>query len=538
MSIIHFNLHRSYPSQAKEVNVQRHNLKHDHSPLTPFIAMTNLPSNTHPHCWNDPGLRNLNSLLLTCYLGAIANGYINSLISNLIANPRWHTDISGLSQTSRLGLVTSAQSLGCIAAFFPAPWLSDTYGRRTGIIFGCIGMICGSVSQIFCKTFDQFLGARLVVGFASIFNTISSSALLVELAHPRQRGVAGALFNTCFFIGSITAAWTSYGAMRLDSSWSWKIPVAAQSAWVLGQLGLVVAVPESPRWLVRNGEEEVAREMLVKYHANGDEGNELVRFELAKMRASAEMEAQDGMSTGWSSLYTTPGNRKRLLLSVVIGVATQWVGNGIISFYLAPVLQTVGITDSFQQQGINGGLQIYNWCLACGAALLSEKAGRRRLFLTSAGTMLIFMIMVTICSALYSSTRSVAAGYAVIVFLFLFLGGYVIGLTPIPILYVNEIWPSHIRTKGTSVFWVSQAVAICFNQFVNPVALERIAWMYYLVYVAVLVFVIIFMFLYVPETKGLSLEEVSNIFDRERRNSIELTVVEANLHLRIAEERL
>ena len=140
--------------------------------------------------------------------------------------------------------------------------------------------------------------------------------------------------------------------------------------------------------------------------------------------------------------------------------------------------------------------------------------------------MLVFMILVTICSALYSATRSSAAGYAVIVFLFLFLGGYVIGLTPIPILYVNEIWPSHLRTKGTSVFWVSQAVAICFNQFVNPVALERIAWKYYLVYVAVLVFVIVFMFFYVPETKGLSLEEIGRIFDRRRDEPVELTHVE------------
>jgi sugar porter (SP) family MFS transporter len=469
-------------------------------------------------------MRNLNFLLLSCYLGAMANGYVSSLISNLITNPRWLEDIDGLSNVKLLGLVTAAQSLGCIAAFFPAPWLSDKYGRRAGIIFGSIGMIGGSTGQIFCKTFDQFLGMRLIVGFASIFNTISSSALLVELAHPRQRAIAGALFNTCFFIGSITAAWTSYGAMSIQSSWSWKLPVAVQLFWTLAQLTLILFCPESPRWLVRNGKEELAKGILLKYHANSHEDDQLVLFEFSRMCASAETEIQNGVA-GWLTLCATPGNRKRLVLSVVIGVATQWVGNGIISFYLAPVLQTVGITDSFQQQGINGGLQIYNWFLAFGAALLSEKAGRRRMLLTSASTMLVFMIMITICSALYSATRSTTAGYAVIVFLFLFLGGYVIGLTPIPILYVNEIWPSHLRTKGTSVFWVSQAVAICFNQFVNPVALNRIAWKYYLIYVVVLVVVINFMFFYVPETKGLSLEEVSNIFDREGNESVALSVV-------------
>lgn len=471
-------------------------------------------------------MRKLNFLLLSCYLGAMANGYVSSLISNLITNPRWFKDVKGLSNVKLLGLVTAAHSLGCIAAFFPAPWLSDKCGRRAGIIFGNIGMIGGFTGQIFCKTFAQFLGMRLIVGFASIFNTISSSALLVELAHPRQRAIAGALFNTCFFIGSITAAWTSYGALSIQSSWSWQLPVAVQLFWALAQLSLILFCPESPRWLVRNGKEELAKEVLTKYHANGHEEDPLVLSEFSRMCASAEIEIQSGIA-GWLALCATPGNRKRLILSVVIGIATQWVGNGIISFYLAPVLQTVGINDTFQQQGINGGLQIYNWFLACGAALLSERAGRRRLFLASAGTMLVFMIMITICSALYSTTRSVTAGYAVIVFLFLFLGGYVIGLTPIPILYVNEIWPSHLRTKGTSVFWVSQAVAICFNQFVNPVALDRIAWRYYLIYVVVLVFVIIFMFFYVPETKGLSLEEVSSMFDREEHDSIPLSVIES-----------
>jgi sugar porter (SP) family MFS transporter len=482
-------------------------------------------NNTHPHWWRDAGLRKLNFLLLSCYLGAMANGYISSLISNLITNPRWHHDIQGLSNAKLLGLVTAAQSMGCIAAFFPAPWLSDKYGRRAGIVLGNIGMVGGITGQIFSKRFDQFLAMRLVVGFSSIFNTISSSALLVELAHPRQRAVAGALFNTCYFIGSIVAAWTSYWALGLQSSWSWQLPVAVQLVWSLAQLALILFCPESPGWLMRQGKEERAKRILIKYHANGHADDDLVQEEFSAMRASAEMERQHRSSSSWPALCATPGNRKRLILTVVIAIATQWVGNGIISFYLAPVLQTVGITNAFQQQGINGGLQIYNWFLAFGAALLSEKAGRRRLFLTSASTMLVFMVLITICSALYSTTRSVAAGYAVIVFLFLFLGGYVIGLTPIPILYVNEIWPSHLRTKGTSVFWASQAVAICFNQFVNPVALNRIAWKYYLIYVGVLVAVINFMFFYVPETKGLSLEEIGGIFDREGREPIELPVV-------------
>ncbi|RAR01405.1 general substrate transporter [Stemphylium lycopersici] len=485
--------------------------------------MPPLPNNTHPQWWKDPGIRTLNLFLLSSYLGATANGYISTLITNLLANPHYLSNISGLSDTRLLGLVTASHSLGAILAFFPAPWVAETYGRRAAMVTGNMGMIAGFTGQIFSQTFAHFLGLRMLVGFSSIFNTVASAALLVELAHPRQRAVAGALFNTCFFVGSTTAAWVAFASLRIPGAWSWKLPIAMQLFWSLAQVALVVSgCPESPRWLVRHGKEEQAKSIMLRYHANGYQEDELVGAEFAAMLAELEVQERDRVASSWRALVATPGNRRRLLLSVVIAVATQWVGNGVISFYLAPVLRTVGITNAFQQQGINGGLQIFSWLLACAAALLCERAGRRRLLLTSAGTMLLFMILITICSALYSTTGSAAAGYAVIVFLFLFFGGYVIGLTPIPILYVNEIWPSHLRTKGTSVFWVSQAVAVCFNQFVNPVALDRIAWRYHLVYVGVLVAVINFMFFCVPETKGLSLEQVGDIFDGGRRRSVEL----------------
>lgn len=70
-------------------------------------------------------MRKLNFLLLACYLGAMANGYVSALMSSLITNPRWSKDLSGLSSVKMLGLVVAAQPLGCIAAFIPAPWFSD-----------------------------------------------------------------------------------------------------------------------------------------------------------------------------------------------------------------------------------------------------------------------------------------------------------------------------------------------------------------------------------------------------------------------------
>ncbi|KAH5497193.1 hypothetical protein HBI52_190250 [Parastagonospora nodorum] len=467
-----------------------------------------------------PHLRPLNFLLISCYLGAISNGYISSLISALLSNPLFSSSmrISPL----QLGLLTSAHSIGCIASFFPAPYVSERFGRRRAIQLGNVAMLAGFAGQIASKSYIPFLLCRMWVGFASMFSTISAAALVIELALPRQRSVAGALFNTCWFLGAIACAWTSFFCLKMHASeWSWRIPVAVQAVWAAAQVLLIYWCPESPVWLYRRSREAEARAILVKYHADGNAEDVGVLVEIAHLAASTSSQPP---TSPWSTLYSTPGHRRRLLISIIIGVSTQWVRNGnvsllfksVISFYLAPVLATIGISSPLTQQSINGSLQIYTFVIAIISSLLSNVFGRRRLILTSTSTMLLFMLLVTVFSYLYTSTATPSYGIAVIISLFLFFGGYVIGLTPIPILYVNEIWPAHIRTKGTSVFWVSQAVAVCFNQFVNPIALQEIAWRYYLVYVGVLCAVIAFVWFLVPETKDLSLEEIGRMFDRGR----------------------
>ncbi|RFU80572.1 general substrate transporter [Trichoderma arundinaceum] len=248
-----------------------------HTPERNSALLTNVSNNTHPTWWKDPGLRRLNMLLLSTFLGSIANGYDVSLISGLEAIPQWFNDIEGLENANTLGLLIAAYSFGGVISFFPAPWVADHLGRRWGIILGDVGIIAAVIGQCFCKTAVQFLGTRLLLGFFSLFNSISSTALLSELAHPRQRAIVGALFNTFFFVGAITAAWTSFGTHSLHSAWSWRTPVIAQLFWTTIQLFFVLFTPESPRWLVNNQRPNEALSILAKYHANGDDKDQLYK---------------------------------------------------------------------------------------------------------------------------------------------------------------------------------------------------------------------------------------------------------------------
>lgn len=134
--------------------------------------------------------------------------------------------------------------------------------------------------------------------------------------------------------------------------------------------------------------------------------------------------ASDTKDEGWTSLFTSPGNLRRLRIFVPLAFFSQWSGNGLVSYYLNEVFSSIGITDPTTQLLINGLLQIFNLIVSVGAALLVDKLGRRLLFLSSCLGMLAFFTMQTICSATFANTGSDAAARGVIASIFLFYASY------------------------------------------------------------------------------------------------------------------
>ncbi|KAJ5759691.1 hexose transporter [Penicillium odoratum] len=476
-------------------------------------TVSDLRNNTHAQWWKDPGLRKLNLLLLGAMLGGVGFGYDASLVNGLLANDRWFTDLNIVGSQME-GLVIAAQSFGAITALFPAAYVSDLIGRRPAILIANAAMIGTSIGQSFSRSAVTFLVTRAILGFFNVCVIVSTNALVAELSHPRQRPQVTALSNTFFYVGGIIAAWASYGALSIQSSWTWRLSVILQCCWPVAQSTAMVFVPESPRWLVLKGRGDEAKQVLAQYHANGAVDDDLINFEHREILAAVEAEEREA-AYSWLALFSNQGNLRRSFLTLFLGLTSQWVGNGIISYYLAPVLKTVGIGSSSQQLAINGGLQVFNLFMSVPAALMAERLGRKRLLLASAGGMAIFMALLTACSATYARTGDHNSGTAVIAFIFCFFGSYDIGFTPIPLLYVSEIASTHLRTKYVSLYWMSTAVALCFNQYVNPIAFDAITWRYYIVYIAVLCPVMVVLYFFAPETKGRTLEEVAAIFEPE-----------------------
>ena len=145
---------------------------------------------------------------------------------------------------------------------------------------------------------------------------------------------------------------------------------------------------------------------------------------MAQIRHALKLERQAAKDITWRTLFATPGNRKRMGIIVAIAWFSQWSGNGLVSYYLTKVFDTIGITNTEIQLLITGILAIWNLCWAVFASFQVDRWGRRFLFLTSAAGMTLFFTLQTICSAQYAIHGTHSAAHAVIAFIFLFYAFY------------------------------------------------------------------------------------------------------------------
>ena len=331
-------------------------------------------------------------------------------------------------------------------------WFADRFGRRIALQTGCALVVIAAIIQTAAQNLGMFIAARFIIGVGIEFCMVPSPVLTTELAYPTHRAKFTSLGLTFYFVGAILSSWTTYATYRMDSStWTWRIPSLLQLAIPSLQFIVLFWVPESPRWLVGKGRVEEARAFLVKYHANGDEDSPLVEHEMQDIQQ--HMPSSQGLRLTWQQvcilfrkrcqpiplepradrkqLWKTAADRKRLVLVIYLSFLTQWCGNGVVSYYLSLILDTVGITGSRDKTLINGILQIVSWLAAIIGSLLVDRLGRRPLWLFSIGGMLVSYTAWTICSALYTKNDSPGLAKAVLVLIFLFQVYYSVGITPL-----------------------------------------------------------------------------------------------------------
>ncbi|KAI0091287.1 general substrate transporter [Irpex rosettiformis] len=468
--------------------------------------------------WQNRGIRLLNICLFLPLLTAPINGFDSSLVNGLQILPAWQ-EYFHHPNGKTLGLISAAQVIGSIVALPLTPIVSDNLGRRPTLFIGSVIMLVGAILQTLSRNIGTFIGARGTLGFGLTFGLNAAPLLITELAYPTQRGKLTSIYNSSWYFGSIVSAWVCFGAFNgaSNSEWSWRVPTAVQLLAPFFQMLLIWFIPESPRFLVAQGRESEAARILSRFHANGaDERDPLVMFEMAQIRHALKMEKQAAKDTRWTTLLSTPGNRKRMRIVVALAIFSQWSGNGLVSYYINLILEGVGFTSTNTKAAINGALQVWNLLAAMTGAMLIDLWGRRTLFIISNVGMLIDFILWTITTALFNELHITAAAKATLPFVFIFYLFYDIAYTPMLVAYTLEILPFNIRAKGFAIMNFVVSLTLAFNQFVNPWALDAIGWRYYLVYCGWLIIELVFVVTNIVETRGRTLEETAALFDGEQ----------------------
>ncbi|KAL5343418.1 hexose transporter protein [Aspergillus crustosus] len=414
--------------------------------------------------WKYKNLRTLNLLMVIPLLSLFIQGFDGSMMNGLQSVEGWRTYF-GEPKGATLGLFNAAYPIGGLVATPFISFVNDGFGRRVGL---------------------------------------ATAPLLTEVAHPAHRATATALFNTTYALGAIIAAWTTFGTFRIDGSAPWRIPSALQGLpSVLQLLGLYL-IPESPRWLISKDRGEKALHILAKYHAEGDANDPLVQFEYNEINETLAYERSTSKASwiqGYLEFTRSAGNRKRLFILLWSACFAQMSGNAFISYYLAPILTSVGLTSSLEQTLINATQQILSWLSALYFATLPQKLSRRVLLLGSGVAIFLCLVGITTGSAIFAkySSNKAAAG-ATVAFLYLFSPAYNFDINGNLGLYIAEILPFHIRMRGQACY---QFFATCFT-LLSTYAFPSI----------VVEFVVVY--LVYPETKGFALEEIVTLFDGER----------------------
>ncbi|KAI1206359.1 general substrate transporter [Annulohypoxylon truncatum] len=408
--------------------------------------------------------------------------------------------------------------LGCfmggafLGAIIQAP-TSNRWGRRSANLVAAFITIVSGVLQSASYHIEMLLVGRVICGIGGGMMIANSPVYMSEVAPPHTRGLLvgfhGVGIGTAYAVCSLFGLIFSF----VQNPVQWRLVYIVQTALAVGFACSILYLPESPRWLMENGKEEQAIAELRKLHrTKSDPNGSLVRAEAIQIKA--QVEAENRLPKGYMSILKTPPLRKRALCSILLWTMGQGTGITAVAS-LFPVLMG-GL-------GFGNTLQLGLGCAWTGSVILGcvlnvliiDRIGRVKLLVIGG---VINSIMLSVMAALmkyYQNTTYKPGINALIALYFIFGLSFTSTIDCASYAYGSEIWPTHLRSEGSTLVFASFfANALAYSAPISQ-ALDNIGWKYYLVFISVTMVSTVIIAVYFPETKNLTLEEISSKFGDE-----------------------
>ncbi|CAI4996495.1 CGH_1_HP_G0071210.mRNA.1.CDS.1 [Saccharomyces cerevisiae] len=455
--------------------------------------------------------------------GGFIFGWDTGTISGFVAQTDFlrrfgmkHHDGSHYLSKVRTGLIVSIFNIGCAIGGIVLAKLGDMYGRRIGLIVVVVIYTIGIIIQIASinKWYQYFIG-RIISGLGVGGIAVLSPMLISEVSPKHIRGTLVSCYQLMITLGIFLGYCTNYGTKTYSNSVQWRVPLGLGFAWALFMIGGMTFVPESPRYLAEVGKiEEAKRSIALSNKVSADDP--AVMAEVEVVQATVEAEKLAG-NASWGEIFSTKTKvLQRLIMGAMIQSLQQLTGDNYFFYYGTTVFTAVGLEDSFETSIVLG---IVNFASTFVGIFLVERYGRRRCLLWGAASM-------TACMVVFASvgvTRlwpngkkngsSKGAGNCMIVFTCFYLFCFATTWAPIPFVVNSETFPLRVKSKCMAIAQACNWIWGFLIGFFTPFISNAIDFYYGYVFMGCLVFSYFYVFFFVPETKGLTLEEVNTLWE-------------------------
>jgi sugar porter (SP) family MFS transporter len=447
---------------------------------------------------------NVGFVALTAAIGGLLLGFDATVISGVVPFIREYFQLSGAGGDLRLGWAVSSLGWGALAGNAFAGVLSDRLGRRKVLLCAAALFVLSASLASLATTLTAFVCARIVGGLAVGAAILIAPVYIAEIAPAQRRGGLVSLNQLMIVIGISASFFSNYFLLDVgEHNWRWMLGVQVFPA--LLYLLLLSLIPESPRWLVIKGRDQQALEVLTRVG-----GAAQAQENLQQIRQSL---AAKNLTHGWRALFD---RRVRLVMLIALGLAffQQITGINAIFYYLPTIFAQAGggVSDAFRQAVIVG---LVNVVMTIVAIRLIDRLGRKPLLVIGIAGMAVSLLTIAWAFSVVPHDQAVVGvapavnARLVLIAIIGFVASFAISLGPVMWVLLSEIFPNEYRGVAISVagFWnalVSASVTFVFPWELSKLGPAGTFLVYGLFASAALLFVLVF----VRETKGRTLEEL------------------------------
>jgi sugar porter (SP) family MFS transporter len=419
----------------------------------------------------------------------------------------------GIGEGFESGAATSSVMFGAIFGGVLAGQLADRLGRRRVILASALVFVLGSIlSGLSPDDGLVFLvGARIILGLAVGGASALVPAYMSEMAPARLRGSLSGINQTMIVSGMLISYVVDFLLKDLPQQWGWRLMLGLAAVPALILFLGVLKLPESPRYLVRRGFMDQAREVLGYIRKPED-----IEVELADIRETAAIEER-AAHTSWSTLFSS---KYRYLVIAGVGVAAfqQFAGANAIFYYIPQIVGNASgdaATSALLWPIVNGVI------LVAGSLLyiaIAERLNRRTLLMAGGGVMGLSFLLPSVINAVMPQ----APDMLIVVFLCIYVAFYSFTWAPLTWVLVGEVFPLAVRGRATglasSFNWIGSFVV---GLFFPAMAAAMPQAAVFAIFGVICLLGVLFVRTRVPETRGRTLEDIE---EEGTKHAVETTV--------------